>query len=381
MNYDIDVMTPVSQPRHVKRVGDMATIYDVAKKAEVSPKTVSRVLNGDAPVNEKTRAKVMQAMDALGYVPSQAARMMRSNRSGIIGLITGAISRSPEPTEPTGLPDLYIVQAVQKEMSEQGKILMIADTGDDFAAVPALARSFAQHRVEGLIYVADYHREVELDLGAVGCPVVLINCFDALGTRSILPDDRACQMSLVSHLIQSGHRQIGFLTLDPAMPASGLRTMGFADAFASAGLSHNPELVIAAHQLGRELASEILTEALDRLLALPTPPTAICCGNDEMAMRVYGILRSRGLRVPEDISVAGFDDHRMISETLYPPLSTVQLPYREMGRYAANSLLQMIGDQAAVSTGPTRVSGPVIWRSSVTALNSVRHLTQGRNGT
>ncbi|MFV0358393.1 LacI family DNA-binding transcriptional regulator, partial [Tropicimonas sp.] len=89
----------------------MTTIYDVAKAAGVSPKTVSRVLNGDAPVNEKTRATVMKAMDRLGYVPSQAARMMRSNRSGIVGLITGAISRTPESTEATGLPDLLIVQA------------------------------------------------------------------------------------------------------------------------------------------------------------------------------------------------------------------------------------------------------------------------------
>ena len=356
----------------------MATIYDVAREAGVSAKTVSRVLNSDAPVNAKTRERVMRAMDALGYVPSQAARMMRSNQTGLVGLITGAISGSPDPTEASGLPDLYIVQAIQKMMAASGKILMIADTGGDSGKVPTLARAFAQHRVEGLVYVADYHREVTIDLSIAGCPVVLANCFDAKGTKAILPDDRACQAALVARILESGHRRIGFLTLDPAMAAVNLRVEGYRDAIGAAGLADDPRLVVTAHDQSQELASDTLTRALDRLLELETPPSVICCGNDEMAMRVYGILRTRGLRVPEDISVAGFDNHRPIAEMLYPPLTTVELPYQEMGRRAADTLMGMIAGETP-DPRPTLVSGPVVWRASVTDMTPKHNLNQGRN--
>ncbi|TNF17776.1 MAG: LacI family DNA-binding transcriptional regulator [Rhodobacteraceae bacterium] len=349
----------------------MATIYDVAKLAGVSPKTVSRVLNGDAPVNAKTRTKVLEAIETLGYFPSQAARMMRSNRSGLIGLITGAITRSPETAEGTGLPDLFIVQAIQRVIAAQGKILMIADTGGLYDTIPTLARTFMQHRVEGLIYVADYHREIEQDLPELTCPFVLVNCFDRHGTEAILPDDRACQEVLVRALLESGHRRIGFLTLSPDMPATALRNRGYADAHRALGLAPDPDLVVGGMARGRDLASDELTAGLDRLLSLAEPPTVICCGNDEMAMRIYGLLRSRGLRVPEDISVAGFDNYRAIAETLFPPLTTVELPYRQMGEAAAATLLRMIGGDAPAPAGPILVPGPLAWRSSVTALTHV----------
>lgn len=356
----------------------MATIYDVAKLSEVSPKTVSRVLNGDTPVNENTRRKVREAMATLGYVPSQAARMMRSNRSGLIGLITGAISRTPDTGEATGLPDLFIVQAIQREMAARGKILMIADTGGNSETVPTLANTFMQHRVEGLIYVADCHREVSLDLPNLDCPLVLVNCFDREGTPAVLPDDRACQETLVRKLIQSGHSRIGFLTLGPEMQATDLRNQGYRDAHEAMGLVVDPDLVVCGLDSALPLASDRLTNALDQLLMLEHAPTVICCGNDEMAMRVYGILRTRGLRVPEEISVAGFDNYRAIADTLFPPLTTVELPYRRMGEEAADTLLRITGGDAPPPSGPALVSGPLAWRSSVTVLNSDTH---GRKST
>ncbi len=375
MFYDIGVMTSVSWHFGGKI---LSTIYDVAKLSGVSPKTVSRVLNGDAPVKEDTRRKVREAMATLGYAPSQAARMMRSTRSGLVGLITGAISRTPTTSDPTGLPDLFIVQAIQRVMAKRGMIMMIADTGDETGSVPVLAATFAQHRVEGLIYVADHHRMVEADLTRAGCPVLLVNCYDDLGTPSVLPDDFAGGEDLVARLIENGHRRIGFLTLDTEMPAARLRLEGYRAAHEAAGLTADPALVVPGHVEGQELAGGVLTNALERLLALDPRPSVICCGNDEMAMRLYGLLRSRGLRVPEDISVAGYDDHRAISEMLYPPLTTVELPYREMGRLAAERLLEMIGGTPPASGGPERVKGPVIWRSSVTALTHDKRISTGR---
>ncbi|KAA9008140.1 LacI family DNA-binding transcriptional regulator [Histidinibacterium aquaticum] len=341
----------------------MATIYDVAKAAGVSPKTVSRVLNDDAPVGRTTREAVQDAISRLGYVPSNAARVMRSNRSGLIGLITGAISNTPEAGDPKGLPELYIVQGVQEIFAEEAKTLMISDTGGRSDRVPALVSTFRQHRVEGLIYVADYHRQTRFEVRPGGPPVVLANCYDTIGTPSVLPDDRSCQRSLVARLIEAGHRRIGYLTLGNYMDATGLRIEGYRDAHADAGLSVDPDLILEAY---REDHTP-MTSALNRLLELPEPPSVICCGNDEMAMRLYGLLRTRGVEVPEEISVAGFDNYRAIAETLFPPLTTVELPYRELGRRAARRLLGIIAKDPPGTDDPVRIPGPVVWRSSVTA--------------
>jgi len=358
----------------------MATIYDVAKTAGVSPKTVSRVLNGDAPVGKDTRKQVEKAMLSLGYVPSNAARMMRSSKSGLIGLITGAISTNPDPNEPKGLPDLLIVQGIQNVMSASGMTLMIADTGGRASRVPHLVRTFLEHRVEGLIFVADYHRRVELPEMPKDCPLILANCYDDFGTPAVLPDDQRGQHDLTARLIQSGHRRIAYLTLPREMDATRLRVQGYRQALSEAGLAYDPALVMTGFLNDRDRSAAILWDAIDRLLALPEPPTAFCCGNDEMAMRVYGILRTRGLRMPEDISVAGYDNHRAIAETLYPPLTTIELPYAAMGARAAEWLVSLIKSEPTLQTNPTLVSGPVSWRSSVTTLpdldaNTVRFPT------
>ncbi|SUZ33262.1 Ribose operon repressor [Roseibaca ekhonensis] len=349
----------------------MSTIYDVAQHAGVSAKTVSRVLNGDAPVGEETRARVLSAIDALDYVPSQAARMMRSNKSGLIGLITGAISRSTEPTEPTGLPDLYIVQGIQARMADAGMTLMIADTGGAQDRVKPLIQTFQEHRVEGLIYVADYHRKVDLADAVASCPIHLVNCYDATGLPCVLPDDRSGQDALTARLVAHGHRRIAYLTLDARMDATRLRSQGYRDALSRAGIAFDPALLVEGHVQDVEDTNARLAQAIDNLLALPHPPSVICCGNDELALRLYGHLRRRGLRVPEEISIAGYDNYRAIAETLFPPLTTVELPYRTMGERVAARLLSQISTGPAPNKGGCElVAAPVVWRGSVTAIQS-----------
>ena len=165
-------------------------------------------------------------------------------------------------------------------------------------------------------------------------PLVLANCFDDRGTPAILPDDRRWQADLVRRLIQAGHRRIGFLTLRRTMPAGQLRPLGYRDALAEAGLAYDPALLAHVDFDEPETGPQLLWDTIDRMLRLPQPPTVICCGNDSMAMAVYGILRSMGLKMPEEIGVAGFDNYRVIAETLYPPLTTVELPYNAMGARA-----------------------------------------------
>lgn len=347
----------------------MATIYDVAKSANVSPKTVSRVLNGDAPVGQKTRDAVEAAIAKLGYVPSNAARMMRSNRSGLIGLITGALSQDLELTNPGGLPDLYILQGIQQVMADTDLTLMIADTGGRADKAPGLIQTFMQHRAEALIYVAEYHQKVDLD-AQISCPILLVNCFDDQGTPAILPDDEKCQYELVKRLVKAGHRRIAYLTLDSSMFATKLRTKGYRRALKDAGLAYDPDIEIMARRNVKKHDGTLLISALQKLLDQKDPPSVICCGNDEMALGLYGLIRSRGLRVPEDISVAGFDNYRAISETLHPPLTTVELPYPAMGRLAAEKIIDLIKGNAPNMADPELVSGSVFWRLSVTENSS-----------
>ncbi|HEY9010129.1 MAG TPA: LacI family DNA-binding transcriptional regulator [Devosia sp.] len=348
----------------------MATIYDVAKAAKVSPKTVSRVLNGDAPVGKETRDAVNAAIAALGYVPSNAARMMRSNKSGLIGVITGAISVTSEPEQPAGLPELLLVRGIQHIIGPSGKTLMIADTGGSRERVPDLIKTFLEHRVEGLIYVAEYHQKVSLPPVTDDTPLVLTNCFDDAGTPAVVPDDRRGQHDLVARLIAAGHERIAYLTLREEIVATSLRKAGYRDALAEAGIPYDPALVQRGELDSPEGETQVLWAAIDRILRLPNPPTVFCCGNDRQALKVYGILRSRGMRLPEDISVAGYDNYRLIAETLLPPLTTVELPYTAMGVRAAERLLELISGEGREDAGPDIVAGPVHWRGSVTERRS-----------
>lgn len=344
----------------------MATIYDVAREAGVSPKTVSRVLNDDAPVHPKTRARVEAAIAKLDFVRSHAARTMRSQRSGLIGIITGAISASPSAGEPAGLPDIQIVQGAQRIFAEESLTTLISDTGGRLDRVPELVQTLLEHRVEGLLYVADHHQKVAFPLSSGLNRLVLVNCFDESGTPAIVPDDESGQHALITGLIARGHTRIGFLTLPERQCAQPLRLAGHKRALAEAGLPFDPALVIPAALIDPFHEYDLLWDALDRLLTLEEPPTVICCGNDKMAMRVYGLLRDRGLRVPDQMSVAGYDDYRIISEFLHPGLSTVVLPYETMGARAAQRLLRIIRGQTEPSAAsPELVSGPPVWRDSV----------------
>ncbi|MEL6463539.1 MAG: LacI family DNA-binding transcriptional regulator [Pseudomonadota bacterium] len=346
----------------------MVTIYDVAKAANVSPKTVSRVINRDPAVKATTEKKVRTAIAKLGYVPSTAARAMRSNKSGLVGLITGAISLCPDRTEPSGLPDLFIVQGIQKAIEGTRKTLLIADTGGRHDRVPELIRTFEEHRVEGLIYVAEYHQRISLPKVAASTKMVLANCYDDNATPCVLPDDRQGQQRLVEGLIAKGHRRIAYLSFSASHDATILRTKGYYDALKAAGIEGDPALVIPSDIADDNATGEaqLLWDAIDRLLALPEPPTAICFGNDRMAMRAYGILRSRGLSLPSDISLAGYDNYRLIAETLYPPLTSVDLPYHAIGIRAMQILLGAIDGTAEMPTAPVLVSGQVHQRQSVT---------------
>jgi LacI family transcriptional regulator len=196
--------------------------------------------------------------------------------------------------------------------------------------------------------------------------MVLTNCFDTAGTPAVLPDDRRGQHDLVKRLIEAGHERIAYLTLRDDIVATGLRKAGYRDALGEEALPYDAALVQCCELANPDGETQVLWDAIDRMLRLPSPPTVFCCGNDRLALKVYGILRSRGLKVPDEISVAGYDNYRIIAETLYPPLTTVELPYTAMGVRAAQRLLGLISGESRDDPSPAMVAGPVHWRGSVT---------------
>lgn len=334
----------------------MTTIRTVAARAGVSIKTVSRVFNDPDSVAESTRARVEAVTEELNFVPDLRARAMRSGRSGVVGFLTDVIATTPYSVD--------IVRGVEDALAERGISLLIGNTSNRPGGLPTILRTFRGSRVEGIVFASMYHREAD-DFGAAHSgPSVLVNCFTTLGeVPTVLPDDEEGGHLVGRHLLELGHRRIGSLTLWPEIAAVPLRQAGLMRACREAGVPF-PEDLVAAGQLGTAPFNQsVAYAAAIRLLERENRPTAVFCGNDEMALQVYNAAAALGLRIPGDLSVVGFDDYRLFSEGLRPTLTTVALPYQRMGRIAADLLLEHIAG------GPPpgeviRVQGPLVHRYS-----------------
>lgn len=310
----------------------------MAKRAGVSIKTVSRIVNGDAAVNAKTRAAVQHHLNALNYVPNHAARLMRSGTSSVYGLMTDAVATTPYSVD--------IVRGAQSALTEAHQTLLIASSDGNREREAELWRMFRAHRVAGVIYAAMFHRPHELGQPAFTDAIVLANCFAEASDRpSIIPDDEGGGYTQAEYLLRRGHRRIALITLIPDIAATQLRGRGVRRAFGEAGVSFDESLDLRGMEgpVGREhmIAYGVASELLKR----KDRPTAIICGNDAVAMQVFAAAANLGLAIPQDLSVMGFDDLRLISENLYPMLTTVALPYFEIGRKAV-ALMNPTGNRA-----------------------------------
>ena len=338
------------------------TIYKVAEKAGVSPKTVSRVINGESYVRSETRRKVQDAIAELNFTPSTHARMMKAGRSRVIGVLTDSVVTTPESIE--------IARGIQAACIERGLTPMFVAGGD--AAAPFSGHGYATLKslnIDGLIYASHAHEQVSVTDFQSDIPLILVNCFDPAGVHSsIVPDDRVGGYLAAEHLIDLGHVQVAYLTLQQTSVATHLRKEGFLNAFRVCGLAAPfvIEGVSAAYKPG-DFAKETaeLQSVLNQVLALDPRPTALFCGNDKMAMAVYGMLQERDLKIPQHMSVLGFDDFAMITELMRPQLSSVSLPYFEMGQIAVQTLITTIEDEKPGLATRLLVPGEVRARGSI----------------
>ena len=255
-----------------------------------------------------------------------------------------------------------MLAGAQDVARENGRLLFLVDTGGDDEIERGAIGALQDHHVDAMIYARMWHQVVEAPAGLPD-DTVFLDCRPATGGgRSVVPDDRAGGAAAVRELLAAGHRRIAYLdTDDRVVIASRLRHEGYLEALAEAGIEPDPAL----HVRGGDTTSHGGREAADALLDLPAQqrPTAIFCFNDRMAVGVYRAARRRGLDIPRDLSIVGYDDQQLVAEDQDPPLTTIALPHYEMGRWAMEVAL---GIRAEGKTDATHLMEcPVIRRDSV----------------
>ncbi|MEV0173523.1 LacI family DNA-binding transcriptional regulator [Streptomyces sp. NPDC050803] len=328
------------------------TMRDVAQAAGVSVSTVSHVVNDKkgARIGKDARERVQRAIQELGYRPNAMAKDLVKGRSRFIGLVADAIASTPFAGQ--------IIRGAQDEAWKHGYVLLVANTEGNAAAETEAIAMMLEHKVRGVLYSAWYHREVKLPAALTETDCVLVNCFASdSGIPAVVPDEIAGGRQATRMLLAEGHRRIGFINTTTPSPAHDGRLAGYREALAEAGVPYDPGLVVDA-QPDQEGGFEAVGRLLDQQV------TGVFCHNDRVAMGLYDGVRERGLRVPDDLAVVGFDNQEVIAAHLRPPLSTVALPHYELGRVGVRLLLGLHrpadGERVAVDCPP-------VHRSSVTA--------------
>lgn len=323
----------------------MATIIEVAEKAGVSIKTVSRVMNGYVHVSQKTKQKVEDAMAALDYTPSATARQMRLGASQSIGILFG---------DPSSGYQSELNHSMLRACAEVGRFLAVELFNEkDRDWVSQVSSFLDRTKVSNLVLVPPISDSIEVHklLRDRDVRFVLISPSRAVsGASSVQMDDRLAATEVTNYLISLGHTRIGHIAGHEDHIVTTLRRLGYQDAMAAAGLDGtDPDLIVP----GRFRFKQALDQA-QIMLESSNRPTAIFAANDQMAVAAMMAAHKMGLTVPEDLSVIGFDDTPM-SRLIWPTLTTVAQPYDDIAR-AAVKVLQ--GEYEDRSSAPRSIVLP-----------------------
>lgn len=329
------------------------TIKDVARAASVSVATVSRALNGHSNVTAEVRDRVLRVARELHYTPHAAARSLSSRRNRMLGVV---------------LPDLYgeffseLVRGVDQAARAHGLHLLVSsyhgDPEDQGAALRAM-----RGRVDGLLVMSPYVAAPTAIFDLAGLPVVLINSQAAAGgisnasVAAISVDNHGGAMTMVKHLVDGGHRQIAFIAGPGDNFDAHERLRGYRDALAQ-WLPRADEWILqgdfteaSGHRAGHELAGS------------PALPDAVFAANDMMALGCLFALSQNGIRVPEDLALAGFDDIPL-ARYVHPGLTTMRVNIAEVGDRAVRILLAQLGESGAIEATSMVMTTDLIVRES-----------------
>lgn len=307
------------------------TLDMVAAAAGVSPSTVSRILNGTAVVSALKKKAVDDAIAQLGFVPNPMARGLAGGRTLSIGVVTQAIDSPFYGVALSGIEDA---------LDPAGYSPLFVSGHWDAAAEARCIEVLRSRRVDGIIVLTGRLSDQALKTCAKALPVVVTGrSLKAQGLFALNFDNFMGGLLATQHLVKLGHQRIAFITGDPAHPDANERLRGYRAALEEAGIAFDPALVVPGEY--HEVSG---LQAVDRLLASGQKFTAIFAANDQMAFGAALGLHRHSLRVPEDVSLVGFDD---LPTALYavPPLSTIRHPAYELGRLAATAMLQLIAGE------------------------------------
>lgn len=340
---------PTAQPPRMPERAHPVTLREVAEAAGVSTATVSLVVNKkkSARIAEETRQRVKDAIRTLGYRPNAMAKTLVSGTSKFIGLVADGVATTPFAGQ--------IIHGAQDEAWKHGYALLIANTEGNGELEQDAIKMMLEYKVRGILYSTWFHRQTEIPEPLREAEFVLVNCFsDEPGTRAVVPDEVQGGRSATEILLRNGHRRIAFINATIPAPAKDGRLAGYREALEDAGVAFDPGLVMEAYP-DQEGGYAATAELLKRDV------TAVYCYNDRMAMGLYDGLRERGLSIPDDMAVVGFDNQEVIAAHLRPPLSTVSLPHYELGAAGVRTLLGI----DAATDGAAKIHCPPVERASV----------------
>ena len=310
------------------------TIRDVANAANVSIGTASKALNANGRLREETREKVRQVARELGYRPNDMAQSLHRTRSMTVGIIS---------TDSFGRFTLPIFQALEERFADQGIGVFMCNATDD----PARERQHLDHllgkRIDGLVVTAR-RADKRPAVGPLppGLPVIYVfSQADDRDSLSLLPDDEGGARLAVKHLAEVGAKRIAYLTGPERFEAVLLRRRGYQSALAEAGLTEHPEYYRPgpwSETWGRDAVAQLFDGDAER-------PDGLFCGNDQIARGAVEALRDRGIAVPGEVAVVGFDNWEVLAEASRPPLTSVDMNLKALGEEAGRLLLGMIGGE------------------------------------
>lgn len=315
----------------------MVNIRNVAEAAGLSVATVSRVLNGHPSVSEEARERVLAAVESLGYRPNVVARSLRTHRTGTIGLVIGDIL-NPYFTE--------LARAVEQQARALGYSVIIGNADERADLEDHHVRGLLERRIDGLLVSpADDRSLMTLEAAASHTPMVFVDRWiPGVEVPVVRSDGAEAIRALVAHLHALGHRRIAVITGPAATTTGRERVDAFREALAAYGIALPEEYV------GRgDFQAESGRVATERFLNLPEPPEVVFATDNLMALGALDAIGARGLRVPDDVGLAAFDDIPWFSHT-DPPITTIAQPTAELGRAAVRALADLVAGGSASST-------------------------------
>ncbi len=322
------------------------TVADVAKRAGVSPMTVSRVVNDEPVVREKTRAKVAAAIAELGYVPNAAARSLAVGQQCRIALLH---------SNPSASWLSALLMGCLAEASAHEAQLIVEEYDVQLHGHVETPKAFVErlkaHRIDALLLPSPLCDDPELigELHQAAIPLALLASGRPVDFAfSVSIDEEAAAHAMTARLIGLGHSRIGFIDSEVGFAAGALRRTGYLRALAEAGIAADPALVAMGDYSYRSGLA-----AAETLLSLSPRPSAIFASNDDMAAASVAAAHRRGFDVPRDISVCGFDDSAMAT-TIWPELTTIRQPVGEMAGMAIRLLIDAVRNIAAGRTAELR---------------------------